>query len=64
MKYGEKPNKNYDPEEEIDYDALSDSNSVASATECTGLMYSPPEDEFEAESYSDIYKIPKTPNKK
>ena len=64
MKYGDKPKKNYDPEEEIDYDVLSSTNSVASATECTGLMYSPPEDEYEAESYNDIYVVPKAPNVK
>ena len=62
MKYGDKPKKNY--EEEIEYDAFADTNAVASATECTGLMYSPPEDEYEAESYNDIYVIPKVPNEK
>jgi len=61
MKYQSDPRKNY--EEEIDYDVLSDRNAVASATECTGLMYAPPEDEYEAESYNDIYVIPKVPNK-
>lgn len=49
MKYKSEPQKNYESEE-IDYDMLSDRNSVASATECTGLMYAPPEDEYEAES--------------
>ncbi|MBE7033126.1 MAG: hypothetical protein E7406_02745 [Ruminococcaceae bacterium] len=63
MKYQSDPRKNYE-EEEIDYDVLSDRNSVASATECTGLMYAPPEDEYEAESYNDIYVIPKVPNEK
>ena len=62
MKYKSEPRRNY--EEEIDYDVLSDRNSVASATECTGLMYAPPEDEFEAESYNDIYVVPKVPNEK
>ena len=62
MKYGDKPKKNYE-EEEIEYDAFADTNAVASATECTGLMYAPPEDEYEAESYSNIYNVPKTPNK-
>ena len=61
MKYQSDPRKKYE-EEEIDYDVLSDRNSVASATECTGLMYAPPEDEYEAESYNDIYVIPKVPN--
>ena len=62
MKYKSGPQKNYEPEE-IEYDVLVDTNSVASATECTGLMYAPPEDEYEAESYSNIYSVPKTPNK-
>lgn len=63
MKYKSEPQKNYEPEE-IEYDVLVDTNSVASATECTGLMYAPPEDEYEAESYSNIYSVPKTPNEK
>lgn len=62
MKYKSEPQNNYEPEE-IEYDVLVDTNSVASATECTGLMYAPPEDEYEAESYSNIYSVPKTPNK-
>lgn len=40
-------------------DVLNKIDSVASATECTGLMYRPPENEEEAESYNDIYVIPK-----
>lgn len=63
MKYTSGPQKNYEPED-IEYDVLVDTNSVASATECTGLMYAPPEDEYEAESYSNIYNVPKTPNEK
>ena len=62
MKYKSEPQKNYESED-IEYDVLVDTNSVASATECTGLMYAPPEDEYEAESYSNIYTVPKTPNK-
>ena len=62
MKYKSEPQNKYEPEE-IEYDVLVDTNSVASATECTGLMYAPPEDEYEAESYSNIYNVPKTPNK-
>lgn len=42
-----------------DFDALS---GVVSATECTGLMYKPAEDESEAESYNHIYTIPATAN--
>lgn len=62
MKYKSEPQKNYEYEE-IEYDAFADTNAVVSATECTGLMYSPPEDEYEAESYSNIYSVPKAPNK-
>ena len=36
---------------------------VASATECTGLMPTPPLNEAEAESYSKIYDIPLTKEK-
>ncbi len=63
MKYKSGSQKNYESED-IEYDVLVDTNSVASATECTGLMYAPPEDEYEAESYSNIYSVPKTPNEK
>lgn len=45
-------NKNYS------YDILEDINSVASVTECTGLMQIPPTNENEAENYNDIYVIP------
>lgn len=62
MKYKSKPDKNYE-NDEIEYDVFADTNSVASATECTGLMYIPPEDEYEAESYNEIYSIPKAANK-
>ncbi|MFA7636804.1 MAG: hypothetical protein WCX81_03475 [Monoglobales bacterium] len=41
----------YSPE---DYDNLYTVNS-GSYTDCTGLMYKPPVDEFEYESYSDVY---------
>ncbi len=43
-------------------DILNKVDSVASATECTGLMYRPPENEQEAQSYNDIYIVPKVPN--
>ena len=48
----------------VDYaeDVLNKIDSVASATECTGLMYRPPETEEEAESYTDIYVVPKAEN--
>lgn len=43
-------------------DVLGKIDSVASATECTGLMPAPPENEEEAESYNEIYVVPKVEN--
>lgn len=43
-------------------DMLNKIDSVASATECTGLMYRPPESDGEAESYNEIYVVPKVEN--
>lgn len=43
-------------------DVLNKIDSVASANECTGLMYRPPENEEEAENYNDIYVVPKAEN--
>lgn len=40
------------------YDILDDFNTVASATECTGLIQIPPTNIEEAESYSAIYSVP------
>lgn len=37
-------------------------DTVASVTECTGLIPTPPLSEGEAESYTDIYTIPKPEN--
>ena len=45
-------------------DVLNKIDSVASATECTGLMPTPPENEEEAESYNEIYVVPKAENSK
>lgn len=55
-----------EPEEDDSYylDMLEKQNSVASGMECTGMMYRPPQDEYEAESYNEIYVVPKVPNKK
>ena len=39
-------------------------NSVASSTECTGLIQIPPENEEEMEAYQDIYAIHNQPIKK
>ena len=37
-----------------DTDSVYDNNSVASATECTGITPAPPIDEFESESYENL----------
>lgn len=37
---------------------FEDDFSVMSSAECTGLQPTPPQNEAEAESYSDIYDIP------
>ena len=58
-----RPLKNKEETSYID-DILNKIDSVASATECTGLMYRPPETEEEAESYTDIYVVPKAENSK
>lgn len=58
-----RPLKNKDETSYID-DVLNKIDSVASATECTGLMYRPPANEDEAESYTDIYVVPKEENSK
>ncbi len=42
----------------LDEDLFYDIDLVASATECTGLIPTPPLSEEEAESYTDIYAIP------
>ena len=40
-------------------DEIEDFDTVASASECTGLIPTPPVNESQAESYTDIYTIPK-----
>ena len=46
----------------FEFDLLNKTNSVASATECTGLMPRQPEDIDEAYAYTDIYVIPEQVN--
>ena len=50
-------------EEPEDYLFNDEFNAVVSATECTGLMSIPPQNEEEADSYADIYVVPKEVNK-
>lgn len=44
--------------EKFKLDLIDEHMKVASSTECTGLIQIPPTNEDEAESYSDLYKIP------
>lgn len=46
----------------FEFDILNKTNSVASATECTGLIQIPPQDIDEAHSYTDIYVVPEQIN--
>lgn len=50
-------NKKYDYHEH-DFDFM-EVNNVASATDCTGLIQTPAMSDAMAESYTDIYNIPK-----
>lgn len=49
----------YDTEKGYQYELENEINSVVSQTECTGLISVPPQDEEEAESYTEIYTVPK-----
>lgn len=51
-----------DKKDVYSYDILDEINSVASSRECTGLIQIPPRNVYEAESYNDIYTIPKAVN--
>ena len=57
-----KSNKGKKQKENYEYDILNETNSVISATECTGLIQVPPVNIEEAESYSEIYVIPEQVN--
>jgi len=46
------------PKVRFDLDLINEESTVASATECTGLIQIPPENDWQQESYSDIYDIP------
>ncbi|MDD6215074.1 MAG: hypothetical protein PUB42_07830 [Firmicutes bacterium] len=48
--------------ENYEYDIMNSTNSVASVTECTGLIQVPPADISASESYGDIYVIPEQVN--
>ncbi len=46
-----------------DEDSFFNGECVVSSTDCTGLIQSPPASEDEAESYTDIYNVPKPENR-
>jgi len=52
------------PEDDYAIDMLSKQNGVASANECTGMIQIPPENYDEAESYNEIYVVPKVLNER
>ena len=58
MKKGQQKNLSK-TNEDFSFDILNKSNTVASFTECTGLIQIPPQNEDEENSYTDIYVIPK-----
>lgn len=46
----------------FEFDENDESSSVASATECTGLIQIPPRNEDEAKSYGSLYTVPEQIN--
>ena len=50
-------------DEDFEFEIMNELNTVASSTECTGLMQIPPRTEEEAEAYTNIYTVPKQINK-
>lgn len=61
QKNGEAEKRRPEPDDGVSF--LGEDN-VASSTECTGLIPTPPEDESEARSYADMYTIPPPAPKK
>lgn len=49
-------------DEDFEFDIMEELNTVASVTECTGLMQIPPISEEEAEAYGEIYVVPEQVN--
>ena len=47
------------PKRTFDLDLIDEAGNVASQTECTGLIQIPPENDWERESYKDIYEVPR-----
>ena len=46
------------PKVKFDLDLIDEQNAVASATEYTGLIQIPPENDWERDAYCDIYTVP------
>ena len=53
-----------EPKIHFDLDLIDQECGVASANECTGLVQIPPENEWEDESYNQIYKLSGVDKKK
>ena len=49
----------YDTKKGYQFELENEIDSVVSQTECTGLISVPPQNEEEAESYAEIYTVPK-----
>lgn len=49
---------------ELEDDSYPDISNVVSSSECTGMMYAPPQDESEIESYQELFnmELPKGKN--
>lgn len=60
-----KPNKQIAPRpgKDDEDEILSSVDTVSSSMECTGLIQRPPASEAEADSYADLYTIPKPAKK-
>lgn len=47
-----------EPKIRFDLDLIDREGGVVSANECTGLVQIPPENDWEEESYNQIYRLP------
>jgi len=56
-------NKIDDTAEEPEYDLYPNISNTVSSGECTGMMYAPPQNEEELESYKDMFSM-EIPHKK
>ncbi|MCL2772705.1 MAG: hypothetical protein FWD71_05075 [Oscillospiraceae bacterium] len=64
IKSDKKPvNKINDTDEESEYDSFPNISNTVSSSECTGMMYTPPQNDEELESYKDMFSM-EIPHKK